>query len=204
MWCPRTHLERSLKDYFMKRSEDIIKSILKTSPELPPDSILDQLKFKMHKIESPEYPGSYYITDSNWKKRNQAIKDLYENFSPNEKKVIRRLLKEEIKYGRKSDHSSKSLKVCAFMLYKIMSVEDVPLLYEAKFDCNMDASIELDIELVFGLNKGETRQHYQGQPNRRNIIKAIEKYENRPHKERKEYITYFERHRIPYLLEDEE
>ena len=182
----------------------IIEKILESSPNLPPNSILGQLRFQAQKIESPEYPGTYYTNDLNWETRNDVIKSLYLNYSQKEKNIIRWLLKEEMTFARKTDYSSKSLKACAFILYKIMSIEDVPLLYKAKFDCNMDASIELDIELVFGLDIEETRQYYQAQPDQGNIVKVIKQYENRPYKEREEYITYFENHRIPYLLEDEE
>ena len=184
--------------------DDIVRKIIESSPKLPPRSILSQLKFQTQKVESPEHPGAYFTNDLNWERRNDVIKGLCAHFSPEDKNVIRWLLKEEISFAKEIDYCYKSLKVIAFMLYKIMSVEYVPLLHQAKFDCNMDASIELDIELVFGLNKEETKQHYGAQLHHTNIIRAIEKYENRPYKERIEYITDFERHRIPYLLEDEE
>jgi hypothetical protein len=122
--------------------------------------------------------------------------------------LIKWLLKEELK-GFELDIPVQTTDLCAFMLYKIMDFEDVYDLYEAKFGAGSDTQSYVDIELVFGFDREQTKAFLTNKKSslkqNKKILKAIEHYEDNPNakfKSRDKYITYFESRKINLIKID--
>lgn len=141
---------------------------------------------------------------SEYEERMNQVLDLYNRYTHNDRMLIISLLKEEIEYCWNESVYSVPMELCAFMLYKIFNIDDIYLFYSAKFETSFDASFELDIELIFGLDKDETKQYLleKKTDKRKNkkLLKAIQVYENRNYKTREDYISYFETQKIQRLL----
>lgn len=175
-----------------------VDKILRFSPGLPPKKYLTKLKFKHNGKK-----GWHESGDKNLKRRYNFIKALYPKYREKDRKLIRFLLSQEIKYAQKLGDHSFGLNLTSFMLFTIMSVKDVKKLFDAKFNTCYDARFGLDIELVFGIDKDLTKQYYQKKPDRkREIVEVITEYENRPFKTRQEYIKFYIERQIQGFLEE--
>lgn len=146
--------------------------------------------------------------DLNYEKRKDLILELYKDYSPDDKALIKWLLVEELKASQ-IDSPVYTVDLCAFMLYKHMEIEDIYELYEAKFGAYTDLQAYVDIELVFGFDKEETKEYLinKQKDKRKNkrILKAISYYEQNPDtqfKSRAEYIAHFETRKIKGLKAD--
>ena len=149
--------------------------------------------------------------DKNYSNRKNLILELYSNYAADDKPLIKWLLKEELK-GFQFDIPVYTTDLCAFMLFKYMKTEDIYDLYEAKFGAGSDHEGYVDIELVFGLHRDETKAFLSNEKTRiqlnNEILETIEWYESNPNakfKSREEYIIYFETVKadnIKYDLED--
>ena len=146
--------------------------------------------------------------DRNYLNRKNLILELYGGYSSEDKPLIKWLLQEELK-GFQFDIPVYTTDLCAYMLYKYMTAEDVYDLYYAKFSAGSDHQAYVDIELIFGLNIDETKtflknEHTQRELNNE-ILETIEWYESNPDakfRSRKEYIEYFETKKIEAIKYD--
>lgn len=173
-----------------------MEEILQYSPELPPKKYLTKLKFKQGGKKKLEQSS-----DKNLATRYCFIKALYSKYQFKDKKLVRYLLKQEIKYAQKVKDYTLGLNLSAFMLYTIMSVKDTKILFDAKFGTCQSAQSTIDIELIFGANKDLTKQYYQQKPDKkRKILKVIKEYEAKSFKTRQEYLKfYIEKKAYPML-----
>lgn len=152
-----------------------------------------------------EYGKSF---DKNYWHRKKLIFELYENYTTEDKPLIKWLLNEELK-GFEMDIPVQTTDLCAFMLFKIMDFDDIYDLYDAKFGAGSDTQFYVDIELVFGLDKEQTKTFLTSKKSNKKqnkeILKTIKHYEANPNakfKSRDEYITYFETRKINSLKSD--
>lgn len=162
-------------------------------------------QYKCEHNGKTEYGKSF---DKNYWHRKKLIFELYKNYTKQDKPLIKWLLKEELK-GFEFDIPVQTTDLCAFMLYKVMDFEDVYDLYEAKFATGTDAQVYVDIELVFGFGREQTKVFLKGKKSSQNqnkeILNAIEHYESNPNakfKSREEYISYFENRKINMIKND--
>ncbi|MDR2834647.1 MAG: hypothetical protein LBV69_00400 [Bacteroidales bacterium] len=181
-----------------------MKDIIQKYREEKDEAVLVNFKF-IHN-GSTEYST---VDDLNYNKRKELILFLYNNYGINDKPLIKWLLSQEIKSHREADTSVFTIEICAFMLYKVMEIEDIYTLYEAKFGAGSDLQFTVDIELLFGFDKEKTKTYLnEKQKNKRKnraILKAIEYYEknsNAVFKTREQYIEYFENKRIKNIIAD--
>jgi hypothetical protein len=154
--------------------------------------------------------AGYQAFDANYWKRKELIFELYADYSADDRRLLKWLLKEEQK-AIEFDVPLYTTDVCAFMLYKYMQMEDVYDLFEAKFGGNTDRQVYIDIELIFGFDRQEMKTYLKntsGDKKRDNeIIETIEQYESNPNasfKNRAEYIHYFEKRKINLIKNDME
>ncbi|KXX69365.1 hypothetical protein [Flammeovirga sp. SJP92] len=169
--------------------------------------LLDKYRFK-HNGET-EYGK---INDFNLQNRIDLVLELFRNYSIKDKPLIRWILKQEIRCANKISISIASLELCAFMLYKVMTLEDIYLLYKAKFGNTYDNSFELDVELIFGFDRELTKQFLKNTETKKKkskvILKMIKGYEKRckdnpeAFKSRTEYINYFENRKSINLIRE--
>lgn len=167
------------------------------------ESILENFKF-IHNGKTDYYES----LDLNYEKRKNLIVELYEDYSHADKALIKFLLAEELK-ASKIDSPVYTVDLCAFMLYKYMEIEDIYQLYEAKFGASTDLQVYVDIELIFGFDKEETREYLnkKQKDKRKNkkILKAISYYEQNPDaqfRSRAAYIEHFETRKIKGIKAD--
>ena len=146
--------------------------------------------------------------DKNYLNRKHLILELYENYSAEDKPLIKWLLKEELK-GFEFGIPVYTTDLCAFMLYKHMTIEDIYDVYDAKFGAGSDHQFYIDIELVFGFDKDETKTFLKNAKTQRELnnemLKTIEWYESNPDakfKTREEYIEYFETKKVNNIKAD--
>lgn len=171
-----------------------LEEILTQSPELPSKKKLSKLKFK----------DNGKLQDKNLQTRFKFIKALYPRYQPKDKKLVKYLLKQEIKYAQVIGNYNAGLNLSAFMLYTIMSVKDSKTLYDAKFRSCPNACQVIDIELVFGLDKETTKQYFTEKPDeKRNIVGIIKAYETKPFRSREEYTRFYIEKQIQALLSAE-
>ncbi|SHG55943.1 hypothetical protein [Pedobacter caeni] len=167
------------------------------------ESVLEDFKF-IHNGKS----GYGESLDLNYGKRKDLILELYEDYSADDKTLIKWLLIEELKASQ-IDSPVYTVDLCAFMLYKHMEIEDIYELYEAKFGAYTDLQVYVDMELVFGFDKEETKAYLNNKQKdkRKNkkILKAIYCYEQNPDaqfRSRAEYIEHFETRKIKGIKAD--
>ncbi|WP_354304774.1 hypothetical protein [Pedobacter sp. UYP1] len=180
-----------------------LREIIKNYSAFKEESILENFKF-IHNGKT----GYYESLDLNYGKRKNLILELYEDYSHDDKALIKVLLAEELK-ASKIDSPVYTVDLCAFMLYKHMEIEDIYQLYEAKFGANTDLQVYVDIELIFGFDKEETKQYLlnKQKDKRKNkkILEAISYYEQNPNaqfRSRAEYIEHFETRKIKGIKAD--
>ncbi len=142
--------------------------------------------------------------DENYWKRGDFIFTLYDMYQIQDKPLIKWLIEEELKGVFKIEDDM--LIVCAFMLYKIMSNEDILTLYDIKFGGGSDLVARIDTELIFGIDKEITKAYLEKLKTAKSeeILECIQYYES--HKEavyrtREEYIEFFEKKRMIGLKE---
>lgn len=176
-----------------------LKQIKSHAPALPPLELLKPLIYKHN--GKTEWGQS---NDLNLKNRFEFIKKLYADYSTKDRKLVKFLLSQEIKYAQEEGDYSFGLNLTTFMLFTIMEVSDVALLYDAKFETCFDAQCVLDIELVFGLDLEDTKTYFTiNKDTERDVLGVIKKYETRPYRQRAEYLKFYTERRIPSLLEEE-
>lgn len=180
-----------------------LREIIKNYSAFKEESIPENFKF-IHNGKT----GYYESLDLNYGKRKNLILELYEDYSHDDKALIKVLLAEELK-ASKIDSPVYTVDLCAFMLYKHMEIEDIYQLYEAKFGANTDLQVYVDIELIFGFDKEETKQYLlnKKKDKRKNkkILEAISYYEQNPNaqfRSRAEYIEHFETRKIKGIKAD--
>lgn len=146
--------------------------------------------------------------DKNYPNRKNLILELYENYSVEDKPLIKWLLQEELK-GFEFDIPVYTTDLCAFMIYKYMITEDIYDLYDAKFGAGSDHQGFVDVELIFGLNIDETKTFLKNDDARKELnnemLETIEWYESNPNakfKSREEYIVYFETRKVENIKSD--
>lgn len=167
------------------------------------ESILENFKF-IHNGKTDYYES----LDLNYGKRKDLILELYGDYSHEDKALIKFLLAQELS-ASKINASVYTVDLCAFMLYKHMEIEDIYQLYEAKFGAYTDLQLYVDIELIFGFDKEETKKYliHKQKDKRKNkkILKAISYYEENAgmqFKSREAYIEHFETRKIKGIKAD--
>lgn len=188
---------------YILRHMNELREIIKNYSASKEESILEDFKF-IHNGKT----GYYESLDLNYGKRKNLILELYEDYSHDDKALIKLLLAEELK-ASKIDSPVYTVDLCAFMLYKHMEIEDIYQLYEAKFGAGTDLQVYVDIELIFGFDKEETKQYLlnKQKDKRKNkkILEAIFYYEQNPDaqfRSRAEYIEHFETRKIKGIKAD--
>jgi len=148
------------------------------------------------------------IFDKNYWHRKKLIFELYRNYTKEDKPLIKWLLKEELK-GFELGIPVQTTDLCAFMVYKHLDFEDVYDLFDAKFGGGSDTQCYVDIELVFGFDKEQTKifllDRKTNKKRNKEILKAIKYYEGNADakfKTREEYINYFENRKINLIQND--
>jgi len=146
--------------------------------------------------------SGYDAFDAQYWIRKELIVELYSDYTISDKPLIKWLLQEEQK-GIEFDIPLYTTDICAFMLYKHMSTDDVYELFHAKFGGKTDRQIYLDIELIFGFDRIQMKEYLKNKSTNidlnKEILKTIEYYESNPDasfKSREEYIQYFETKKI--------
>ena len=107
---------------------NVMAEINKYIPLLPPTSILDTLKFKQSGLD--DWNSS---DDINAENRENTVSALYKVYSQEHKAIIRFLTIAEIQYCREETMMTGVLRQLLFMLYDLADLEDVPLIFEAKY-----------------------------------------------------------------------
>lgn len=188
---------------YILRHMNELREIIKNYSASKEESILEDFKF-IHNGKT----GYYESLDLNYGKRKNLILELYEDYSHDDKALIKLLLAEELK-ASKIDSPVYTVDLYAFMLYKHMEIEDIYQLYEAKFGAGTDLQVYVDIELIFGFDKEETKQYLlnKQKDKRKNkkILEAIFYYEQNPDaqfRSRAEYIEHFETRKIKGIKAD--
>lgn len=180
-----------------------LRKIIDTYRETKEESALESFCFTHNgKTDYEE------ICDLNYGKRKDLIFELYGHYTPEDKSLVKWLLDEELK-ASSIDMPVYTVDVCAFMLFKYMEMDDLYKLFEAKFGGGTDRQVYLDVELIFGFDRTETKHYLQNKQKdkrkNREIINTIEYYEQNPNakfKSRIEYIEYFETKKILGLKAD--
>ena len=202
------HIVTDKSSHFIYLDEpELIKSeilglIINQYRQTRDNSLLDNFRF-IHNGKT----GYYDTADLNYNNRKELILELYKNYGEQDRLLIKWLLDEEIESTREVDSPVYSVKLCAFMLYKYMQPDDVYQLYNAKFGAGSDLQSTVDMELVFGTDKEETKKYLANMANQlsEEILEAIAYYESNPNakfKTRPEYIHYFETKEINNILSD--
>ena len=162
----------------------------------------DKSLLKEFKCESNEKTGCGNSFDTNYWNRKNLIFELYNHYTIEDKTLIKWLLKEEGK-GFELDIPVYTKDLCAYMLYKHIELKDIYDLYNAKFGAGTDARFFIDIELVFGIDKEQTKEFLSKQEKNKKlnneILKTIRYYESNPNarfRSREEYIHFFETKKI--------
>ena len=87
--------------------------------------------------------------DKNLDFRTEVVGELIADFSINDIQLIRALFKEELKCENAIERHDNLYQLC-YYLYEIGQIEDVFLIYEAKFKAkHMDAGTILDREMIY-------------------------------------------------------
>lgn len=172
---------------------DIIESFPNVSEES-----LSSLKIKDNGKKG--YGQSF---DLNWENRQRLAQTLAPIFTERHGPLLRFLLEQEIAFCGRYDGDPRLMRGLAYMLYTVADIDDAELFYRAKFDTTFDASIEVDIELLFGENKERTKAHFIGK--HQGIVEEIERYEVRPFVSKSDYVKRVQKHRLlDYWIGDDE
>ena len=168
------------------------------------NNLLTVFACKSNNAKQPEE-----LRDQNYWPRVRLIKILWENYTAADKPLLKWLIKEEVKAQQECMMPVYALDIAAYMLYKYMDLSDVFDLFFAKFASSNE--FYLDIELVFGYNRVETKQYLQtegaDQPYAKDILRTIESYEDALsqgaiYKDRDAYMKYFEERKIKILFNE--
>jgi hypothetical protein len=107
-----------------------------SAPELPDTTHLDQLEDEAF--------------------RYAVCEELNKCVLPSDRSLARYIMRLYVtSHGGGSWGMSDDIRLCAFVLYKIANVEDVPLLWEAK-TANFDTFCGLDIQMLVGAGVDQT------------------------------------------------
>jgi hypothetical protein len=151
------------------KPKKFLAKILAYSPDLPPTLDLEKLRFT-HNGKS----GWNDSNDLNGNFRAEIVELLFENYEAQHHALIRFLLEAEIAYCSSESTSTETLRQLTFMAFVLGEMEDIPLLYQAKFATSFDASIGLDWELILGKDKEAVRAYFTQNPHARyDIVAAI-------------------------------
>lgn len=181
----------------------LLRNVITKFKENQNEIILENYKY-IHNGKT-EYGSSF---DLNYWNRKDLIFELLNNYKKTDRPLIKWLIKEELK-GFEVDLPIYTIEICAFMLYKHMEVIDVYDLFDAKFGAGSDHQAIIDIELIFGLELGKTKDFLQNEKNNKilnnDILSTIKSYEDNPNakfKTRDQYIKYFETIKLKNIQED--
>ena len=149
------------------------------------------------------------IGDDNYMQRKDLIVSLLQDHSLQDKKLIKWLLKQEIKYCAKiADVAVPTTDLCAFLLYLYVEPQDVFQIFKAKYETNYDNSHSIDTELLLGKDIKETKRFLKksGKKKSKKILKIIRQYEKdlkknkTAFKSREAYIEYYQEEKLKKLL----
>ncbi|WP_299462044.1 hypothetical protein [uncultured Microscilla sp.] len=111
-------------------------------------TLLNKIKFQLIDAEKHSWEGN---KDQHAGFRQEVTRQLYQHFSNDDRALIITLLQEEIKNCHFLKNSNDNLCRLLFMLYTLKNAEDLPLMYDAKFKLGYNATLNIDINLLFGL-----------------------------------------------------
>jgi hypothetical protein len=135
----------------------IIPEYVATLQANPSDQdLLDHMKFQLIDADKHSWEGN---KDQHANFRQEVTRQLYQNFSSDDRNLIITLLQEEIKNCQFLKNSNDNLCRLLFMLYTLKQQADLPLIYDAKFKLGYNATLNIDINLLFGLGNEVILQH---------------------------------------------
>lgn len=176
-----------------------IKQVILDYREKPQPQLLKDFAFKSHYSQLRK---STY--DKNFINRGMLVLVLSQDFSQQDKPLIRRLIKEYNKSSHLWVDMRDEMALLGYMLYKHMNNQDLPYLYLSKFGGCYDTSRSVDIEIVLGFGEQKTREFLtqHGKPSNqreRDILEMIDYYsenKNSPFRTYEEYLTFFEERKL--------
>lgn len=181
---------------------NLLRKTIEAYRQNPSEQLLDAFKCKHNGLKG------YDAFDANYWERKKLIFELYTDYTIEDKPLIKWILKEEQK-GVPFDVPLYTTDLCAFMLYKHMDMDDIYDLFEAKFGGNTDRQVYIDIELLFGFDRVQTKEYLKNKSTNKKlnkeILEMIEHYEankNASFRSREDYIYYFETRKIILIQND--
>lgn len=148
----------------------------------------------------------YWSFDRNSWPRAQLIMALFHNSEPEDKPLIKWLLKQE-HLAQEVEMPYYALDAVTYLLYKYMEMEDLFAIYHSKFETYGD--IYLEVELTFGFDKEETKTYLRDPANKHpyteDYLKTIARYESNTqakYKTRAELMEYYEYRKIVPITND--
>ncbi len=154
----------------MNAASEYWKSIKAFFPNLPPAETLAKVAFAHNGKD-----GWNESNDLNGEFRELVVEEMFNDRNITFPEMIRFLLREEISFCQHETLSTETLRQLTFMLFLLDEIDDIPLLFEAKFATSFDAAIGLDIELIFGFDRDRTKSHFRANPHPQyDIVAEIE------------------------------
>lgn len=121
-------------------------AMLKSDPSNK--NLLQEIEFHLIDANKHSWEGN---KDQHAAFRQEVTRQLYQSFSADDRSLIVALLEQEIKNCQFLKNSNDNLCRLLFMLYTLKEADDLPLIYEAKFKLGYNATLNIDINLLFGL-----------------------------------------------------
>lgn len=121
-------------------------AMLKADPSN--NKLLQEVSFQATSPEKSSWEGS---RDKHAAFRQEVTRQIYLDYSLSDRPLILTLLNQEILNCKFIENSNDNLCRLLFILYTFKQQEDLALLHEAKFKLGYDATLNIDVNLLFGL-----------------------------------------------------
>lgn len=167
---------------------------------------LDEESLKPFAFKLLQYEDDDNLYDDHASERMGLILALSEDFCAEDRPLIRWFIRENTKLYSIGNDISQETTLCAFMLYKYMTKDDILLLYACKFAYGSSEQHAVDTEIALGLGLQETLTYLQQHPdipNYQDMKNALQAYcaNGAKFKPRAEFIEFFEKRRFAYWQE---
>lgn len=160
--------------------------------------------FAFQAVECVGEDGRY---DEHLYERMALMLALSQDFNQDDRPLVRWLIKQNTQLFNLGFDISQETALCAFMLYKYMTEEDILVLYACKFAYGSSEHFAVDMEMALGFGLDETLhylQNHHNEPLHAQMKQAIEEYcaNGVVFKPRTQFIDFFEQRRFGYLQEE--
>lgn len=147
-------------------------------------TFIQQIEFKDNGEE-----GWNEQADLNDDFREEVVKELYKDYTHSDKPFIHKLWLAEHEHCYELTLLTACFRQITFMLYTIATVEDIPMLMDAKLNTSFDASCGLDVDLMFPVDPKVAIAYYTQNPYSKedDIVENLEKYSHYELKHRADY-----------------